>query len=253
MASASHTRKNSPATLLGSVAPARGTRSGTGRKASDQTIYESIYEAVLTQRLPPGSRLPEGVLSELFGVSRSIVRKALTRLASDHVIEQRPNQIAIVAKPSVEETRHIFQARRLVEGEVIRLTAGQLDKGEQQALQRLIRDEKAAHDSGRDQDRVHCSMAVHLFLANHCPNQVLGQMARELVLRTSIVIGLYKAPGITACFLGNDHARLADLVGKGKGDEAAELVRKHLHSLEDLLDLEDQDARIDLAAILRPA
>lgn len=244
MATAPDSAKLTPAEAL--------TPHGKGRKASDQSIYDAIYEAVLTQRLPPGSRLPEVALSELFGVSRSIVRKALTRLASDHVIEQQPNQMAMVSRPGVEETRQIFAARRLVESEVMRLTAGTLNKTRLQELKRLVKDEKVAHDSGRDQDRVHCSMAVHRFLARHCPNHVLGRMMRDLVLRTSIVIALYKTPSITACFLGDDHARLADLIAKGDGEQAAALADRHLHTLEGLLDLNDHSHPINLASILRP-
>tara|TARA_A100001391_G_scaffold146973_1_gene104465 strand:- start:40328 stop:41065 length:738 start_codon:yes stop_codon:yes gene_type:complete len=236
----------------GNTNAARALAPDSHRKASDQSIYEAIYEAVLTQRLPPGSRLPEVALSELFGVSRSIIRKALTRLASDHVIEQRPNQMAMVARPGVDETRQIFAARRLVEGEVMRLTAGTLNKTRLQELKRLVKEEKSAHQSGRDQDRVHCSMEVHRFLARHCPNQVLGQMMRELVLRTSIVIALYKSPGMSACFLGDDHARLAELFAQGKGDQAAALAHRHLCALEELLDLNEADPAIDLARILRP-
>ncbi|RFA24478.1 GntR family transcriptional regulator [Alkalilimnicola ehrlichii] len=222
------------------------------RKANDQTIYESIYDAVLTQRLPPGSKLPEVALGELFGVSRSIVRKALTRLAADHVIEQRPNQMATVAKPSVEETQQIFEARKTIEAEVVRLCAGALSKGDLQSLRQLIKEEKAAHESGQHQERVHRSMGLHLFLADHCPNRVLGKIQRELVLRTSIVIALYKVAGVQACFLGDDHSRLVEFIAKGKGDQAAALVREHLDTLADLLDLKDQQSTIDLASILRP-
>lgn len=236
---------NSPG--LDGVTPAE-----KGRKTNDQAIYDNIYEAVLTQRLPPGSRLPEVALSELYGVSRSIIRKALTRLASDHVIEQKPNQMAMVPKPSVSDTRQIFAARRLVEGEEMRVTAGQLDPSQLKDLRSLVQQEKAAHDSHRDQDRVHCSMAIHRFVAAHCPNRVLGEMMRELVLRTSIVIGLYKSSGITACFLGDDHARLADLLASGDGDAASTLVHEHLCTLENLLDLDDRAPEIDLASILKP-
>ncbi|MCC5812094.1 MAG: GntR family transcriptional regulator [Ectothiorhodospiraceae bacterium] len=228
------------------------TRSGRGkRKATDQTIFESIYNAVLTQRLPPGSRLPEVALGELFGVSRSIVRKALTRLASAHVIEQRPNQMAAVAKPSVQETHQIFEARRHIESEVVRLCAGQLSKADIADLRKLIEAEKEAHDSGHHQDRVHHSMSMHLLLADRCPNRVLGRIQREMVLRTSIVIALYKVPGVDACYLGDDHSRLVDLIAAGKGDDAAKLAHRHLQSLENLLDLQDQPHAIDLASILR--
>src|SRR4051812_47333864 len=120
------------------AAPAAGkTPQGKPAKVSDQTIYDSIYDAVLSQRLSPGTKLPELSLCDLFGVSRSIVRKALTRLTSDHVIEHSHSQVATVARPGAEETRQIFEARRAVEGEVVRLLAGKLEKSELREMRRL--------------------------------------------------------------------------------------------------------------------
>ncbi|WP_435100372.1 GntR family transcriptional regulator [Arhodomonas sp. AD133] len=221
------------------------------RRTSDEVIYEAIYEAVLTQRLPPGTRLPEVSLGELFGVSRSVVRKALSRLAADQIIVRRPNQMAIVARPSVEETRHIFEARRLVEGEVVRQLAGKLTDESRQALEAIIADEHSAHEGGRHEDRVHHSMAFHLYLADHGPNEVLGRMLRELVTRTSIVIALYKAPGMSACYLGDDHSALVQHLADGRGDAASELVRQHLDALEQRLALNEEERPVDLASILR--
>lgn len=94
---------------------------------NDQMIVEHIRNAVLMQRLPPNTKLPEITLGEVFGVSRTVVRKALTRLAAEHVINQSPNQVARVRAPSVEETRETFSARRLIEGEIVALQAGKLD------------------------------------------------------------------------------------------------------------------------------
>jgi DNA-binding GntR family transcriptional regulator len=237
-------------TPLGSALDGAQARRGKP-KVSDQTIYESIYEAVLAQRLPPGAKLPEVALAELFGVSRSIVRKALTRLTSDHVIEQRHSQMATVAKPGVEETRQIFEARCAIEGELVRLIAGKLEKSELRELRRLISDEKAAHDHGKMQNRSRHSMQLHLFLADHCHNKVLGGILRELVLRTSIAISMYKAKGVDSCFQGDDHARLADLIENGGGDAAAALVRRHLQTLENLLHFNEQESAIDLSRILQ--
>src|SRR4029453_11580852 len=53
---------------------------------TEQPIYDAVSEAVLDQRLAPGTRLTEGSLVELFGVSRTIVRMALLRLAHDHIV-----------------------------------------------------------------------------------------------------------------------------------------------------------------------
>jgi DNA-binding GntR family transcriptional regulator len=221
------------------------------RKASDQTIYDAVYEAVLTQKLPPGAKLPELELAELFGVSRSIVRKALTRLISGYVVEQCHSRIATVAKPSVEETRQIFEARRAVESETFRLTAGKLTTQQIRELRRIANEEKQFYQQGRHQHRTDHAMRLHLFIADHCPNRVLGKMQRELVLRTSIAISLYKSKGAASCFLGDDHARMAVLLEKGDAEEAARLAREHLDAMQGLIDLSGEEADIDLGKILQ--
>lgn len=221
-----------------------------GVRISDQHIVEMIRQAVLTQRLPPGTRLPEITLGDIFGVSRSVVRKALTRLASDHVIVQQPNQVARVAAPDVDETREIFAARRLVEGEVAALMAGRMSAEQRRALAAIIDEEHQAHQRGDEAQRVECSLAVHRYLAEHAPNRVLGAMLADLILRTSIVIALYKRAGMEACYLDHDHADLLKLLEEGPAEEASRRMHEHLSALEGLLDLRPQEARIDLASIL---
>ncbi|MEC9481751.1 MAG: GntR family transcriptional regulator [Halomonas sp.] len=221
-----------------------------GARISDQYIVEMIRQAVLNQRLPPGTRLPEATLGEIFGVSRSVVRKALTRLASEHVVVQQPNQVARVSAPSVEETREIFAARRLVEGEVAALMAGNLTPAQHDELERIIAAEQQAHLQGDEARRVECSLAVHRYLATHSPNRVLGSMLFDLILRTSIVIALYKRAGMAACYLDHEHAELLEKLATGTPEEARHAMQAHLSALEQLLDLRPQEGRIDLAAIL---
>ena len=54
-------------------------------KTQDQHIYEEIFDAILEQRLWPGTRLKEESLGEIFGVSRTIIRRTLSRLAHERV------------------------------------------------------------------------------------------------------------------------------------------------------------------------
>src|SRR5690554_7837766 len=157
-----------------------------GERISDRHIVGQVRQAVLTQRLPPGTRLPEVALGEIFGVSRSVVRRALTRLAADHVVDQRPNQVSRVRAPSVEETRETFDARRLVEGEVVALLAGRLPQAQLDAIGELIEQEAEAYAHGNETERIEHSLAIHHLLAEHSPNRVLGSLLTDLVLRSSI-------------------------------------------------------------------
>ncbi|WP_018718183.1 GntR family transcriptional regulator [Arhodomonas aquaeolei] len=234
--------------MVQSLAQGRSTHSAA--RAEDR-IYDAIRHAVLAQQLPPGSRLPELTLSEIFGVSRSVVRRALVRLAGDHIILMRRNQIAVVARPGPEETAQIFEARRHIESEVIRQVAGHLGETARTEIAGLVDAEHTAHREGAHEDRIHLSLRFHERLADFCPNQVLAGILRELILRTSIAVALYKVPGISACYREGDHRGITDAIFAGDSELAARLAREHLDHLEQRLTLAERDGQVDLASILR--
>ncbi|MEQ6916218.1 GntR family transcriptional regulator [Halomonas aquatica] len=222
----------------------------SGRRISDRDIVDQVRRAVLMQRLPPGTRLPEVTLGEVFGVSRSVVRKALTRLASEHVVDQRPNQVARVRAPSIQETRETFAARRLVEGEVVASMAGHFDAASMARLQHEAQCERKAHGQGDEPARIEHSLAIHHLLAELSPNCVLGTMLTDLILRTSIVIALYRRSNLASCFLEGDHMTLLAALERGEAEAARRAIHHHLERLEALLDLSPRETRIDLMAIL---
>jgi DNA-binding GntR family transcriptional regulator len=230
------------------MAIAAAKASNTAR--TENRIYEAIRHAVLTQKLPSGTRLPELKLSEVFGVNRSVVRRALVRLDSDYIIVMRRNQSAVVAHPSPEETAHLFAARRHIEAQVMRETAGQLDASARAAIEDLVASEHQAHDEGQHDDRIHLSLRFHERLADACPNQVLGQILQELILRTSITVALYKVPGMAACYRASDHSGIAEAVFAGEPKRAARIACEHLDYLEQRLFYAKRAQQVDLASIL---
>src|SRR3954449_10809715 len=93
----------------GSVRPRRAG-------AADERVHRELFDAIIDHRVPPGTPLPEDTLAGAFGVSRTVVRKALLRLGHEKLAELRPNRGAVVARPTVEEARAGFEGRRGVEG-----------------------------------------------------------------------------------------------------------------------------------------
>ena len=89
----------------------------------EQRIYQTVFDSVLNQRLTPGTKLPEPALCELFNVSRAVIRKVLQRLEHDRIVELRPNKGAVIAAPTPEETRQIFEARRALEVSIVEIAA----------------------------------------------------------------------------------------------------------------------------------
>ena len=77
--------------------PGRVSIAGGSRAAS---LYQSVLEAVVEHRLPPGAKLTEEQLGAVFGVSRTIVRSALQALAHDHIVTIARNRGAFVSAPT---------------------------------------------------------------------------------------------------------------------------------------------------------
>jgi DNA-binding GntR family transcriptional regulator len=59
--------------------------------------------------------LPEEALAEVFGVSRTGIRKVLQRLNAVQMVTLTPKRGAQVASPTVEEAQEIFRTRALLE------------------------------------------------------------------------------------------------------------------------------------------
>ena len=71
-------------------------------KLTEKQIYERIWKSIAERRLPPGTRLKEERLCEIFGVSRPRIRRALDQLTHDGLVSHIPNRGAFVTTPSVD-------------------------------------------------------------------------------------------------------------------------------------------------------
>src|SRR5260221_12456345 len=82
---------------------------------------KALRQAIIEQALPPGTKLPEDELGVRFGMSRTLVRAALAHLQSEGLVDAPPRRTATTAKPTLEEAKEVFEARRMLEREVVRL------------------------------------------------------------------------------------------------------------------------------------
>ncbi len=215
----------------------------------DAAVYAAIHEAILDHRLAPGTKLKEVPLTELFGVTRNVVRKALARLAHERVVELRVNRGAVVASPSLEESRNLFAARRVIEGALVRALARSITKAQARELRSLVHDEDAAYRRGEMRAGLKLSRDFHCVIARMAGNAVLAEFLEQLVARTPLVLLAYRGPSQHAGCANGEHAAIADAIVAGHADRAVALLEAHLESLAEHLFLEEEDAAADLAAI----
>ena len=222
----------------------------TGGVAVRGAIYDRILQAVLEHRLPPGTKLVEDRLAELFDTSRAQVRDVLARLADEGVATIIPNRGAFIASPSPEETREVFEARRLIEPALVRRFIARRDDAALGRLHKLVEEEQQARARQDRPTMVRLSGEFHIRLAEYAGNRMLERCMRALASLTCLAIFLYDAPHATAC-REDEHELLLAAIARRRADRAAALMLQHLDHIEASLDLrQPRDEPVDLAEAL---
>lgn len=202
----------------------------------DQRVFDAIREAILEHRLAPGTKLKEVPLAELFGVSRATVRGVLGRLGHLHLLELRPNRGAVVATPTVEESRQVFEARKAIEEAIVAKVAAGATRAEVTGLRAAVTAEEAAYARGDERGGLRRSIDFHRRLAALAGNEVLARYLEELMSRTPLIALAHRgqAPAPCGC---DDHVALVAAIGAGDARRAARLMREHIDHLERALNL----------------
>lgn len=104
-----------------------------------EKVYKRIKEEIITHKIPPNFRLKEEQLAKELGVSRSPVREALRRLASEGYITLFPNRGAIINEISIKDVIEIYQIRGTLFGLAGALSSQNISKKEIEKLEELIK------------------------------------------------------------------------------------------------------------------
>jgi DNA-binding GntR family transcriptional regulator len=211
-------------------------------------VYDRIYESILEHRLRPGTKLPEEKLAAIFDVSRARIRKVLARLEHEQLVDVYPNRGAYIARPTIEQSADIFEARRVVEPAVLRRLAKRTTDKDVVLLRSHVDSELAAR--ARDDKRaiIRLSGEFHNLTADLAGNSSLTRSMRELSALTCLTILLYDAPTAVAC-LPDDHAEIAEALGARDGEMAADIVTRHLNDIERSVVFDKDEGDVDLESI----
>lgn len=235
---------------------------GSRTPMSDEAMHARMVNAILEHRLPPGTRLAEDRLAQIFGVSRTRIRPVLTRLAHDRLIVLRPHRSPEVASPSKTDALEVFEARRLIEPRLIQGFIDCASEAQVKALRQCLRQEHAALLSGDRHSAIRLSGQFHLAIANGAKQQTLADILQDLISRTSLVLMLYGSRALSSLHHQNitpshfqescrEHERLVDAIALRDAPMAKQLILEHLCELEATLQFSHpQESKPDLSSIL---
>lgn len=194
-------------------------------------IVEALTRAIIEHRLLPGTKLAEQKLADHFGVSRTLVRQALFQLSQNRLIRLEPARGAFVAAPSVEEARQVFAVRRMLEAEMTRAFARNVDAGKIRALREHVAHEKAAVARDDVPGRTELLGDFHVRMAELMGNEVLAQLLGDLISRCALITLMYQSQR-AAEHSSEEHEGIISALEAGDEARAVALMHEHLAHVE---------------------
>jgi DNA-binding GntR family transcriptional regulator len=87
---------------------------------AQDVVLTSMREAIMTAALPPGSRLRQERLAELFGTSRIPVREALRALEYEGLVTSLPYRGFTVTELDADDIEEVYDLRIVLESHAVR-------------------------------------------------------------------------------------------------------------------------------------
>jgi DNA-binding GntR family transcriptional regulator len=224
-------------------------------KSTEDAIYTELYNAICERQLVPNTKLAEATLAEHYGVSRTIIRQVLQRLAGDSLVKLEPNRGAFVARLTFDEAKQIYDAWRLVEAEIIREVTVSITPEQVTALRASIAAERQACDEKDFSVLTRLSAQFHIQLANLCQNKFLGRFLKELIPQTALAYfyDVHKMPLCTK----DEHSEILDYIEAGDAEAAVVAAKHHLDGIEAALNaqasLEQKVSLVDKLRVRVPS
>lgn len=231
--------------LTGAPAVAARERRTTGRDLEAlaplhaptlrQYVAASLREAIVSGRLPVGTRLPEPALARRLRVSRAPIREALRELEACGLVETIPRYGCFVRACTERDIEEIFEIQIRLESLAASLAARRTDEAFKAKLTSCVRELERAFERSDYVRYARLSGELRSGIRGASGSQVLIRIYPLISQRVEFfrTAALKDARVLQACF--SDEKSIAQAIIAGDAARAEELTKVHLEMVKMLL------------------
>jgi len=197
-------------------------------------VYDGLKSAILSMNVyadPEETRLDERQLSEEFGVSRTPVREAITRLEQEGFVKVIPRRGAFVVRKTKAEILEMITVWAALESMAARLITERASDREIASLRKMF----ATFDNNRVQATIdeysESNIQFHQAILSMSKCELLNQMVENLLAHMRWIRMRTIAEDDRASRSIIDHMNIIEALEQRDADLAERLVREHTFGL----------------------
>jgi DNA-binding GntR family transcriptional regulator len=200
-----------------------------------QRIYEILKNQIINEELASGERLLDDKLASSFGVSRTPVREALTRLASEDLVEITPRSGIYVKKLTKKDVEEIYEIRKVLEGLAVREATSVIDGKKLEQLNLLLQKAERSLNGDDCQSCIDFDVVLHNSILKNCQNSRLYSIITNLntlihVFRVRIARNKEKAKQALS-----EHEAILNAIKARNPEKAEKAMMEHIEKSKEYI------------------
>lgn len=196
--------------------------------SADKTFIQ-LRNDIVEGQIQAGSKLSETELSTKYSVGRSVIREAINRLVSCHIVERKANVGARVVALSPVGLIDLYQIRESLEGMAARLAAKNMTSEEITDLNDLLtahfQEVKGGESYYQEAGDVDFHYRIILGSKNNQLISLLFDGIYHLVRMYRVQLGM-AGPRVTTAF--DEHKHIVQAISNRDEELAEMLMRRHI-------------------------
>ncbi len=203
------------------------------RKSLHQELVDRLQLLIISNRLKPGSKIPEKDLCEQFGVSRTPLREALKVLATDGLVRLEQNRGAWVSNITVEEVEEVFPVLGTLEALSGELACKNMTESELRAIRKL-HDQLVRNYEERNLDAYFkTNQKIHKAILSAARNKTLLSYWQTLTIRMQRARYLANMSDERWAEAVDEHERIMLFLEKRDGPKLAATLTEHMRNKQE--------------------
>jgi DNA-binding GntR family transcriptional regulator len=198
-----------------------------------ELVQRQIRDEIVYGKFPPGTKLVETELAQLYGVSRGPIREAIRALEGQGLVRSVANKGVVVSTLSPSEIREIYDIRIELEGLAARLGASNISATRLKQMQGSL--ERMSEVVQNEEQWLSYNNRFHFILYEASGRKRLCVLINDLIHAVDPYIRLFlRLPGKLAN-THSDHFALLDAAQRHDSIGCETITREHLRRSADII------------------
>jgi len=209
--------------------------SGFDNLCLNDRVYLYLRDQIIQNKLKPGTRIHYDDFTQKLGVSRTPLRDALNLLQQQGLVEVKPRSGSFVATPKVKDIEDIYDVRKPLECQAIRLAAKHIPLARIQELLVEAEEAEMALKNGNVDPFFNADRRLHDTIITYSNNSRLISIMETLSSQIKW-FGVLNTTNFDRPFQANEqHKEILKALEKGDVDTAVDCMGRHIEEIKECI------------------